>query len=315
MGCRNGAAVPVKRSSLSFLVFAATLVVAHIPSYTAPEARERPVSQAAKEKMRDPEAVNRVLEKMFAGLKSPDPEERIRNLDLLSGAPKGRAVKAVSELLDSEPKWMVRSQAIQTLQRNGGAELAPLFLSTAKKDSSDFVRHTAIRALSRLDGKRHIAELREFLKDKDPLARAIAAVELAYHGDSSGYDFALAHLEDPNPRIRTYAADALIYTGKPETLPLLKRRLDKAESSVSVREELIKAVRHIELLQAPEPNRPQIIRQGFEHADMKVRRWAAWELIEKGDDAARAILKEVSSDRNSPGSVEASQALAVLDYD
>ncbi|MBI5595382.1 MAG: HEAT repeat domain-containing protein [Elusimicrobia bacterium] len=264
--------------------------------------------------MRDPEAVNRVLEKMFAGLKSSDPDERIRNLDLLRGAPKGRAVKAVSELLNSEPEWMVRSQAIQTLQRNGGPELAPLFLSTAKKDSSDFVRRTAIRALSRLDGKRHIAELREFLKDKDPRARAIAAVELAYHGDSSGYDFAISHLDDPNHRIRAYAADAMIYAGKPETLPVLKRRLD-SETSAAAQRSVVKAIRHIELLQAPEQERMKIIRTGFADADLGVRSWAAWELIERGDDAARAILKEVAADRNNPGSLEASQALAVLDYD
>jgi len=304
----------VKRSRPSFLVFAATLVVAHIPSYTASEARERPVSQAANENMRDPEAVNKVLEKMFAGLKSSNPGERIRNLELLRGAPKGRAVKAVSELLISEPEWMVRSQAIQTLQRNGGPELASLFLSTAKKDSNDFVRRTAIRALSRVDGNRRIAELREFLKDRDPRARAIAAVELAYHGDSSGYDFAVSHLDDSNHRIRAYAADAMIYAGKPETLPLLRRRLD-SETSAAAQRQLIKAIHHIELLQAPEQERTKIIRKGFADADLGVRSWAAWELIEKGDDEARAILKKISSDHNHPGSTEASQALAVLDYD
>lgn len=304
----------MKRSSLIFVSLAASVIVSHIPSHAAPGTSEGPESQAAKEKMGDHEAVNRVLEKLFAGLKALDPDERIRNLDLLRGAPKGRAVKAVSELLTSEPEWMVRSQAIQTLQRNGGPELAPLFLLTAKKDSSDFVRRTAIRALSRVDGKRHVAQLREFLNDRDPRARAIAAVELAYHGDSSGYDFAISHLDDPNHRIRAYAADAMIYAGKPETLPLLRARLD-SETSAAAQRPLLKAIRHIELLQAPEQERTKMIRTGFADADLGVRSWAAWELIERGDDEARAILKAISSDRNHPGSIEASQALAVLDYD
>jgi HEAT repeat protein len=177
--------------------------------------------------------VPKATQALVDAIEDPDPEVRAALLRSLARAGATSALLDVTACLaDREPE--VRLEAVETLYALAGyrkgllAQLEPL-LSDKAPEVRSYVAITILKG-----GPHQVASqvLAEMCGAREPDIRVVVLKALARWGDSYGWHFAVAFLQDTHPSVRRVAAQALVSIDADESLDLLIGLLGDDDLSV-----------------------------------------------------------------------------------
>lgn len=149
------------------------------------------------------------LEALVAGLGSADRREVCHSLDLLGSHGKGFLVPPT---MLAHPEPDVRLRTLEILRRDGRRQAVP-WVEQLLSDPEPAVRTLAFRTLAALVPESLAREMGERLLDSDPRVRSVAVAYLASHADPAWQERADSSLvqmiADPDIEVRQEAARAI----------------------------------------------------------------------------------------------------------
>jgi HEAT repeat protein len=169
-----------------------------------PEMRARAAEVFCTPKLRDPEAVDALVDV----LKDPVSGVRLVAIQSLARQMDPRACDALVGALE-DAEGLIRGAAMSTLADLKYPRAFDVALSMLKNDPDVDARWGAAHALARLQDARSLPPLLEMLADKNDEDRIFAAQSLAWTADARAIPALTAALNDPNRIARRAAKHAI----------------------------------------------------------------------------------------------------------
>lgn len=183
--------------------------------------------------------------------------------------------EAVVQSLDSSDP-QVRIDSIQALGKIDNAKSAVLLLRLLA-DEYRYVRQFAAETLAQL-GKHGALALLQALKDEKECVRESAVYGLGFVCSRTAIDALIPMLDDPDDKVRYYAADSLSRVGDDTSVEPLIRSLKRRDETSDVRNSIADA-----LVQIGGHQTTQLLTELLQDEDAEVRRWAGVALGDLAD--------------------------------
>jgi quinoprotein glucose dehydrogenase len=214
------------------------------------------------------------------------------------------------------PDWRVRLEAQYTLAERGAESFPILSRVATHADEAPSARLHAVWALGQLAAKKNddaLSVIGGLINDRTPEIRAQSAKLLGDNRVASASAALIAHLEDPNARVRFFAAQSLGKLGRPEgTAPLLALLRKNHDEDDFVRHAAIIGLagcRDVGALAAAADDRDDAVRLG---ALLALRRLGRAEVSKFLSDSNPLLVAEAARAINDAPINDALPALAAL---
>ncbi|MEW6686356.1 MAG: HEAT repeat domain-containing protein [Candidatus Edwardsbacteria bacterium] len=208
----------------------------------------------------------------------------------------------------------MRVSCIVLLGRLKAAEAKVELEEYLLKDGNKFCREASAIALGNLGDETAIPKLKEALKDKSGNVRMRAVWALAKLGDKSGKELALETIKGKDVTAKLLAVEALEAIGDKSVISALKENLKSKNVWTKIHSKL--AIKRIEAVGLSEAEKLGFLKETLSDEQFEVNQWAAQELgrmvIERSNNQAVAILKEVAKGEEVAGSYSATKVLQKL---
>ena len=234
------------------------------------------------------------LETAARDLRAPEPDTRLRCLQLIVHARDSRYLFLLFEITDGETEPLVRSALPLAIGILGNKDHVPFIVQKFLKDANARVRANAIEALERIGDVSAYPYIIGFLQDKDNRVRTNAALALNKFGKVNLIRTLEAMLFHPRVWMRDSAAYALQVIKIPEVVPLLERAMEDPYEGIR-----IKAKKALEGLAA----------KGVAAASVVLARFPDVKEEETLDDFLRLAEMEVSQADEAAADAEAAAAV------
>lgn len=248
---------------------------------------------------------------IMAGLQHSNPRVRRRIIMLLHSKRNPAFFSDVRPLIhDPDPR--VRGEVLDFasgLMGQAGKETLYIGL----EDLDPVNRSGAVRSLGLMGGPNELALLNKLVNaSTDTAMVGTAILVLASKGEKRVRARAIELLDSSEGFTRTNLIEALGYVGNADDLELLQTIATSSSEKRIIRTDAKRAIARLTFQLKNETAKHVEILEALRSEDFIKRRWAAGELMRRGDKASIAILKKAAGDPAHPGVAEASDALRVI---
>lgn len=194
------------------------------------------------------------------------------------------------------PDVEVRNNAVQSLGKLGGKDVAHEILLACKRESDPFVRASLAVAVGQAAKEDGLDALRAFLNDEDPRVRANAIEGMSFLPAQQAAQWITPHLKDEDSRVKVNAYTALGKIRKIDLLQALGRMLDSEK--VWLRDSAAYALCKLEIPESV-PLLERALADPFQGVRLKARNGLV--LLAKAEvSQAQKALERVGGERDSP---------------